>query len=46
VGAIFAAGVVIACILAGMLPAPAEAVITVGVWAIFAIMFAKMFARG
>jgi uncharacterized protein (DUF983 family) len=46
VGAIFAAGVVIACVLAGMLPAPAEGVITVGVWAIFALLFARMFARG
>jgi hypothetical protein len=29
-----------------MLPAPAEGVITVGVWAIFALLFARMFARG
>jgi quinol-cytochrome oxidoreductase complex cytochrome b subunit len=46
VGAIFAAGVVIACVLAGMQPTHPEGVITVGVWAIFAIMFARMFARG
>jgi hypothetical protein len=46
VGAIFAAGVMIACVLAGMLPASSEGVITVGVWAIFALLFARMFARG
>jgi len=46
VGAIFAAGVMIACVLAGMQPASSEGVITVGVWAIFALVFARMFARG
>jgi len=46
VGAIFAAGVMIACVLAGTQPAPSEGVITVGVWAIFALLFARMFARG
>ncbi len=46
VAAIFAAGVVIACVLAGMQPASSEGVITVGVWAIFALLFAKMLGRG
>jgi len=46
VGVIFAAGVVIACILAGMQPEPSQSVITVGVWAIFALLFARMFGRG
>ena len=46
VGAIFAAGVMIACVLAGMLPASSEGVITVGVWSIFALLFASTFARG
>jgi len=45
VGAIFAAGVVLACLLAGMRPAPADGVTTVGVWAIFALLFARMFGR-
>ncbi|HXY10800.1 MAG TPA: hypothetical protein VEI52_23410 [Terriglobales bacterium] len=43
VGAIFAVGVVIACILAGMQPSPSEGVTAVGVWAIFALLFARMF---
>jgi len=46
VGAIFALGVVVACVLAGMQPAPSEGVLAVGVWAIFALLFARMFARG
>ncbi len=46
VGAIFAVGVVVACILAGMQPAPSEGVLAVGVWAIFALLFARMLARG
>ena len=45
VGVIFAAGVVVACILAGMQPVPSEGILAVGVWAIFALLFAKMFAR-
>jgi hypothetical protein len=46
VGAIFASGVVIACILAGTRPAPSEGVTAVGVWAIFALLFARMIGRG
>ena len=46
VGAIFAVGVVFACILAGMQPAPSEGIVAVGVWAIFALSFAGMFGRG
>ena len=46
VGAVFAAGVVIACVLAGMLPTPSQGVTTVGVWAIFALLFARTFGRG
>ena len=46
VGAIFASGVVVACVLAGMQPAPSEGVTSVGVWAIFALLFARMFGRG
>ena len=46
VGALFAVGVIIACILAGMLPAASEGILAVGVWAIFALLFARMFARG
>jgi quinol-cytochrome oxidoreductase complex cytochrome b subunit len=45
VGVIFAVGVMAACVLAGLQPAPAEAVIAVGVWSIFALLFARMFAR-
>ena len=45
VGAVFAGGVVIACILAGMRPASSEAILAVGVWAIFALLFARVFAR-
>jgi hypothetical protein len=46
VGAIFAAGVVVACLLAGMKTAPSEGILAVGVWAVFAILFAKTFGRG
>jgi len=46
VGAIFATGIVIACILAGMQPAPSEGVTAVGVWAIFTLLFARMVVRG
>jgi len=42
--AIFAAGVVIACVLAGMQPS-SQGVLLVGVWAIFALSFARMFRR-
>jgi hypothetical protein len=45
VGAIFAGGVVVACILAGMQQGSSEGVLAVGVWAIFVLLFAKMFAR-
>lgn len=45
VGAIFAVGVVIACVLAGMQPEPSGGVTTVGIWAIFALLFAGMFGR-
>jgi len=44
--AIFAAGVVIACVLAGMRTASSEGVLAVGVWAIFALQLAGMFVRG
>jgi len=46
VAVIFAVGVIIACILAGMQPASGENVTTVGVWAIFALLFARMSGRG
>lgn len=46
VGAVLAVGVVIACVLAGMQPAPMEGILAVGVWAIFALAFAQMFGRG
>lgn len=39
---VFAAGVIIACLLARS----AEGSAVVGLWAIFALMFARMFARG
>jgi len=45
VAAVFAAGVVIACILAGMQPEPSEGVVAVGVWAIFALLFARVVGR-
>ncbi len=45
VAAIFASGVVIACVLAGMEPAPSEGIVAVGVFAIFALLFARMFGR-
>ena len=41
VGAIFAAGVITACVLAGN----AENSIAVGVWAIFVLLFARIFGR-
>jgi uncharacterized protein (DUF983 family) len=44
--AIFSAGVVIACVLAGMQKASSEGVLAVGVWAIFALLLAEMFVRG
>jgi hypothetical protein len=44
--AIFAAGVVMACVLAGMRTASSEGVLAVGVWAIFALQLAGMFVRG
>ena len=46
VGVTFAVGVVVACILAGLKTAPADGVTTVGVWAIFALLFARTFGRG
>jgi hypothetical protein len=45
VGAIFAGGVVIACILGGMQPASSNGILTVGVWAIFVLLFARVFPR-
>jgi len=45
VAAIFAVGVVIACILAGMQPASSGGVLAVGVWAIFVLLFARMLRR-
>lgn len=42
---LFAAGVVIACLLAGMPTASAQGVLAVGVWAIFALLFARVFGR-
>ena len=42
--AIFATGVVIACVLAGMHPS-SQGVLLVGVWAIFALSFARMFGK-
>ena len=44
IGALFALGVMIACVLAGFQPRSSEAVIAVGVWSIFALLFARMFA--
>jgi hypothetical protein len=41
VGAVFAAGVVIACLMART----AEGVTVVGIWAIFALLFARVFGR-
>jgi uncharacterized protein (DUF983 family) len=43
--ALFAAGVMIACVVAGMQTRTSEGVLAVGVWAIFALMFARMFVR-
>lgn len=45
VALIFAAGVILACLLAGMGPSTSEGVTTVGVWAIFALLFARTFGR-
>lgn len=45
VGALFAAGVMVACALAGMRMGASDGVITVGVWAIFVLLFAKTFGR-
>lgn len=42
VGAIFAIGVAIACLLARS----SEGVIAVGVWSLFALLFARMLGRG
>jgi len=44
--AIFSAGIVIACVVAGMQTASSEGVLAVGVWAIFALLLAEMFVRG
>jgi hypothetical protein len=44
-GAIFAAGLVLACVLAGTRPDASAGVLAVGVWAIFALLFARMMAR-
>jgi len=46
VAAIFAGGVIVACLLAGMSPSPAQGTLAVGVWAIFALMFARVCGRG
>jgi len=43
-GAIFAAGLVLACVLAGTRTDASAGVLAVGVWAIFALLFAKMLA--
>lgn len=45
IGVVFAGGVVIACILAGMQPASSEGVLAVGVWAIFVLLFARVFGH-
>ena len=45
IGLVFATGVVIACILAGMQPAPSEGVLAVGVWSIFVLLFVRVFGR-
>src|SRR5215469_9859367 len=42
VGLIFASGVVVACIMAGT----SEGATVVGVWAVFTLLFARMFGRG
>ena len=41
--ALFAVGLVIACALAGMRTTPSEGVLAIGVWAIFTLVFARMF---
>lgn len=43
--AIFATGLMIACVVAGTQPNASEGILAVGVWAIFTLLFAKMFAR-
>lgn len=43
VGVVFALGVMVACILAGFQPHSSEAVIAVGIWSIFALLFARTF---
>ena len=45
VGMVFGGGVVFACILAGTQATPSEAILVVGVWAIFALLFAQTFTR-
>ena len=45
VGVVFALGVMIACVLAGFQPHSSEGVIAVGVWSIFALLFARLFSR-
>jgi hypothetical protein len=42
VGVLFALGVMIACVLAGLQPRSSEGVLAVGVWAIFALLIARM----
>lgn len=42
---LFAAGVVIACVLAGMRTAPSEGALAIGVWGTFALVFARTFVR-
>ena len=45
VGAVFAVGVMIACVIAGFQQAPQQGILEVGVWAIFALLFTRTFAR-
>jgi uncharacterized membrane protein len=42
--AIFALGLVVACFLAGMETGPSQGILAVGVWAIFVLLFARMFS--
>jgi len=42
VGVIFALAVMMACVLAGFQPHSSEAVLAVGVWSIFTLLFARM----
>ena len=46
VGLVFALGVVSACVLAGHQPAPSHGVLSIGAWAIFPLLFARVFGRG